>query len=171
MKRYFFVTLQMDFKRLLYEKVAENSRYYCICSDYYIWVIDMDKCLCGYEIHSRTKWKWLFRRMYVYAYWLIVIWNVAEFCISNIPVYMSLAERRQTIKDWVIFHLQNNHSSDCYFVHKFILLASHYKFNNPAGGEPAVPFQNKLPGTTSSRHIVQVPRYCISPFEHDFYPW
>lgn len=44
------------------------------------------------------------------------------------------------------------------------------KFNNPAGGEPAVPFQNKLPGTTSSRHIVQVPRYCISPFEHDFYP-
>ena len=45
-----------------------------------------------------------------------------------------------------------------------------YKFNNPAGGEPAVPFQNKLPGTTSSRHIVQVPRYCISPFEHDFYP-
>ena len=103
MKRYFFVTLQMDFKRLLYEKVAENSRYYCICSDYYIWVIDMDKCLCGYEIHSRTKWKWLFRRMYVYAYRLIVIWNVAEFCISNIPVYMSLAERRQTIKDWVIF--------------------------------------------------------------------
>lgn len=40
--------------------------------------------------------------MYVYAYWLIVIWNVAELCIGNIPVYMSLAERRQTMKDRVI---------------------------------------------------------------------
>ena len=103
MKRHFFVTLQVDFKRLLYEKVAENRRYYCICSDCYIWVIDMDKCLCRYEIHSRTQWKWLFRRMYVYAYWLIVIWNVAKLCIGNIPVYMSLAERRQTMKDRVIF--------------------------------------------------------------------
>ena len=125
MKRYFFVTLQMDFKRLLYEKVAENSRYYCICSDYYIWVIDMDKCLCGYEIHSRTKWKWLFRRMYVYAYWLIVIWNVAEFCISNIPVYMSLAERRQTIKDWVIFDNMTKRTTRC----GFVIISPNWNFN------------------------------------------
>lgn len=37
--------------------------------------------------------KMIFSRAYVYANWLIVIWNVAEFCIGSIPVHLHMAER------------------------------------------------------------------------------